>query len=718
MRIWMKKPPSWKSELWREGLAVGNGLTSGLLLGTVGTDRLLVNRFDRWENVPDSTLPDVSYTLQKAREYIQDGDYPAANDLLLDALTNAGYEPKQSSPKEPLTISFAFHHNKGFSHYRRGINLDTGEAFCEYDIGENHLKKTVFASRHQDELVMHLTSTLPVTFEILLPETDELACVCKSFGDGTLEKRGNTLFAVNTTDILLRTKFGELANETSCYDALLACHKPLFETAMGKTTLSLGCGEPNHANELLLDEAFEDKASPELYQKLWAFGRYLFVSGTSENGYPFPLYGLWNGEAEPLWSGHVANENVQMIYWHCATGGYANLMKSLIHYFYRKMPYQQEAAKKLFGCNGIYVSTYTTPINHYPAPMAAVILNCVGVAGWLANQFFEYYRYTHDDALLQSEILPFMTEAAAFYEDYLLYDADGHIEIVPSVSPENSPAQFVPENFDENTMAHPCPVVKNATIDFGIIKELLTNLISVTPAEEARAETWKHILQAIPDYMVTQDGAVKEWQAEELLERNYHRHLSHIYPLFPGKEIHAGSPLFDAFRKAVDTRELGAMSGWAFAHMACIYARLHEAENALSMLNDLAKSCLLPNFFTLHNDWRCSGLTLDFPPCPVQFDALMGTVNAVQEMLLFASDDRVELLPACPAEWSKGEFRAFHIPGGTVDLDWNKQNGDLTVKITALWDLSFTLYFPDWCKRSPQKIKLAKGEVWGDTVAV
>ncbi len=110
----------------------------------------------------------------------------------------------------------------------------------------------------------------------------------------------------------------------------------------------------------------------------------------------------------------------------------------------------RESARKLFGCRGIYVSTYTTPMNSYPTPNVPVIVNYIGCAGWLCRHFYDYYRFTGDEELLRSEILPFMLETAAFYEDYLTHEADGKIRIEPSVSPENSPGRFMPGDFHEH----------------------------------------------------------------------------------------------------------------------------------------------------------------------------------------------------------------------------------------------------------------------------
>jgi alpha-L-fucosidase 2 len=164
-----------------------------------------------------------------------------------------------------------------------------------------------------------------------------------------------------------------------------------------------------------------------------------------------------------------------------------------------------------------------------------------------------------------------------------------------------------------------------------------------------------------------------------------HRHLSHLYPVFPGQEIvKAENPdLFPAFETAVKKRLLGAQSGWSLAHMACIYARLDDGERALECLELLSRSCLLDNFYTLHNDWRNMGICLTVPNAPIQMDANMGVVNALQEMVLYVSPRLIKLLPACPQKWPKGQVSNFRFCTGKISFSWNVATGVFTAELQA-----------------------------------
>ena len=708
-RIWMKKPAQWAGELWRESLPMGNGITSAMLCGSVGCEHLWLNRFDRWEGGWESELPDVSDTLEQTRRLLAKERFHEANDLLSKALRERGYRNELATPTAPVEILLRFESEEPFRRYRREICLDTGEARVQFLQGKARMQRRAFVSRADDQLALELTTDGRMTLRLDKPADERLHLALLTDAPNAIADCGDHFYIRNVERLTVLARFDAEPVQGE-YEELLARHLPLHRQAMGDAELFLS--DEDRPNEAMLDEAMESEAPTELYEKLWRFARYLFVSGTGEAGNPFPLYGLWNGVSKPTWAQNVANENVQMIYWHAPVGGYALLLRPLIHYYFKKMDAFRESARKLFGCRGIYVSTYTTPMNSYPTPNVPVIVNYIGCAGWLCRHFYDYYRFTGDEELLRSEILPFMLETAAFYEDYLTRGADGKIRIEPSVSPENSPGRFMPGDFQEH-MGHPNPVVWNSTMDFAILRELLAHLLELSGAVEMdprRVESWRAILKALPEYMVNSDGAIREWMDEELPDYYRHRHLSHLYPLFPGEEVRRGHPLFDACARAVDLRELGAASGWALAHQSAIYARLGRGERALDCLNTLAKGCLLPNLFTLHNDWRDMGVSLRIDMAPVQLDALMGAANAIQEMLLDVSPGRLALLPACPEKLGCGEIRNWRFPGGRVDMRWNREKRELRAVLKAERPIRLQLVLPEWTGIPAQEIVLRAGE--------
>ena len=179
--------------------------------------------------------------------------------------------------------------------------------------------------------------------------------------------------------------------------------------------------------------------------------------------------------------------------------------------------------------NGIYMTAGTTPGVCKPTQVVPVIINWVGAAGWIAEHYCNYYWYTRDEKYLQKVLLPYLEEVAAFYEDFIEFYPDGSIHFYPSVSPENTPGNFMPP--PEKQMAHPMPTTVNSTIDLAIVKEFFTNMCRLAEEKnlyQDRVAAWKKILDSIPDYQESKDGGIKEWMDSRFDERYHHRHLSHI----------------------------------------------------------------------------------------------------------------------------------------------------------------------------------------------
>ena len=767
--LFQTQPASGLGERWRDATPLGNGITGVSLYGGCRVETLIINRHDLWHHGLDGEIPEVSGCIGKMRELMAAGQYEDACSLMYDALQEAGYRTQNACMRTLAQVTLTFDCSGVYNSYRRTLHMDSGEAEISYRLDQSAYCRRTFVSRRRDLIVSKLDAQEPNSFVaetgFFVSREVELEKMARQMDEETAQYRweGNCLIYSSKNDdglwfglamridsdgvvariensppkitvsggkhstILIAPFSGAKSRKTgenqavrrlnaagNDYDRLFAEHRRLHHRLYAAADVTLYRGRTFHSNEELLDNSRQTECGEELAEKLWRFGRYLFISGTGKDSNPFPLYGLWHAGYQRAWSQNVANENVEIIYWHAAVGGLKELIPSLIHYYYRQMDTAREAARKLFGCRGIFISTYTTPRNCSPTPHVPVIIHFNGVAGWLSRHFYEYYLLTRDEALLEREILPFMLEAAAFYEDFVT-EENGQLVICPSVSPENSPLEFVHTKRPTAT-GHYMPVTKNATVEFAILKELLTNLLALAeyhaiPA--SRVAKWQDMLSKIPPYRINADGAIAEWLDPAMTDNYFHRHLSHVYPLFPGTELEdtGRQDLIPAFRKAVDLRKLGAMTGWSMAHMASIYARLDDGEKAHRMLTMLSKVCLLPNFFTLHNDYRCMGITVesmgDETFAPVQLDAIMGCVNAVQEMLLRVSPKRLYLLPACPVQWSKGSAK-LHIFGGRVDLSWDCSEKKCRAMIRADQDLALTVIMP-W-SRAEQEISLKNGE--------
>ncbi len=772
--LWHKRPADLGGDGWKTALPLGNGTTGALLHGAVGKETLRLTRHDLWAGAAcTGPLPDVSAAIETMRQKMDGGNWPAAQNILMDALKEAGYS--QTIP-EPFPLGQlrmeATDIDAPFRCYRRALQLDKGEAFVRWCAGQCRSLRRCFASQadgavwmcQQDDMprrweltwevcpgktnatVQQLYNTAKVQYTaaglLFTASVDGIAIgavvqVLPGVGcavmprDGYLEIQGSS-FAVKVSTFAHNKKTEWPAVESTdgpqVYENALQDHIALWWPRYTAVTLDMFDGQTETLrgadNAALLDAAYEDNAPAALLEKLWRFARYLFMAGTSESTNPFPLYGLWAGTYGLPWTQNVANENVQMIYSPALTGGCFDAYRALIRYYTGYMDQFRENAQQLFGCRGIFVPAYTAPpaldgsSTAGPAVAVPVILHWISGAGWLSAGFYNYYRYTGDEDTLRRHIFPFMVETARFYLDYVRWGADDHCRIYPSVSPENTPGNLMPSHFKEE-MGHVCPAVENATMDFAVMKQTLTDLllllrrpdlVDIAAPEEMAA--WQQLLAGIPPYQVDADtGAVREWMHPTLTDFDYHRHVSHLYPVFPGNEVRRENDpdLLAAFERAARRRILGSKSGWAFAHMSALWARLGDGEAAVTELDLLCKACLLQNFFTLHNDWRHMGASLaleNFPdPLPMQLDALLGAANALQEMLAYAAGDSLRLLPALPSRLTAGSVQGMYTPQGRLDIKWSAGHGQAV--LTPRVDAPVTVLLPDG---GSQKLQLRRGE--------
>lgn len=741
--ITMKYPSSWHKSLWREGLVSGNGKIGANVYGGTKRESVLINHGALWTRTECNPLPDVSSSLTETRQAMDNGDFNTANWILTNALTANGYNNERDYPLPLAEFNMSFTGFTGFSDYLRAVNMETGEVSSQFREKDVWVKKDLFVSRKDDMIILRIQADKPIlntVFSLDAPkasdssdktyqyakehcriETDSNIIIYKSLNtdkkpygaaikiesaDGDIKNSESRINVNCASDILIKIKVfvnccpdkGTLKFENNSYEYYLNRHIPLHSALYHSAELNL-FENNNFSNEELMLNAYSGKSPNELIEKLWRYGRYLFISGSSKDGFPFSMYGLWCGDYKAVWSHNMANENIQMMYWHTNIGNLEELNKALLEYYISRLDSFKECAKKLYGCKGIFIPAGTTPNMPLPCQLVPVIMNWTGAAGWLAQHYYKYYSYTGDTEYLHSVVLPFMKAAADFYENFIVFDESGYIKIYPSVSPENSPLNFIPK--DNADMAHPMTSAVNSTMDLAIIKELFTNLIELCVEHNIYGEKikiWENIVNSIPEYGVNKDGAIKEWQNNNFEDRYYHRHLSHIYPVFPGDEITTNDEIISAFEKAVDLRDMGAQTGWSQAHMASIYARFNRGNDAMDCLNNLTRSCMQTNFFTLHNDWRRMDLSLEMDAAaPIQLDASMGYVNAVQEMILYSSKKLIKLLPALSDNIQHGKIMNWRFEGGIIDMEWDIQKNEFKAELTATKTFDTAIELPAFC---------------------
>ena len=745
----MHYPASWWRDTWREALVSGNGHMGASFYGGTRLQTIMITNGRLWYGGLEDTLPDVHDALERMRTKMDAGEYREASWEIVNSLKEKGYQTALEFPLPLADIKIEIDPNEGFKGYQRALNMETGEASCQWTDNGVFYRCDGFVSRADDVAVYRIRAReaiisanfrtefhrnpgtpLPetcrtmegnaksealngyLTYQSINTDGLRYGMAVRITSNGKQKIQYGRIYIEDAGEIVLTIRSfimdasGEgvhkaisyLAQLPDSYEVLFSQHVPLHREKYLSARLEFD-GWQNTDNEDLISLAYQEKQPAELMEKMWKFGRYLFISGTGENEYPFSLYGLWGGDYDLIWSHNMANENTQMIYWHSFVGNLAEYHRSLFRYYNERMDIYRKNARNLFGCRGIYMTAGTTPHVSTPSQVVPVIINWVGAAGWIAQHYCIYTSYMpEDEDYIREEICPYLEETAAFYEDFIQYNADGTIKLYPSVSPENTPRNFMPPLTE--MIAHPMPTTINSTIDLAIINEFFTEMIRLGKRYnmyQDRIGCWEKILASIPPFSTNDLGAVREWQAPQFEDRYDHRHLSHIYPVFPGHEINSidHPEEIEKYKKAVSLRKIDAQTGWSMAHMASIYARFNEGEKAAECLDNMAKSCLLPNFFTLHNDWRGMSVTLDMDPAPVQLDAALGYVNAIQEMLVYATEDLVRLLPALPKRLKKGSVQDFQYPGGSITMKWDLENKSFYVSLKAARPHRIRLSLPE-----------------------
>jgi alpha-L-fucosidase 2 len=402
-----------------------------------------------------------------------------------------------------------------------------------------------------------------------------------------------------------------------------------------------------------------------------------------------------------------------MMYWQALRGGMPETLLPLFDLLDRWKDDFRTNARRLWGCRGLVLPLYMGDRGGLKGDFQPHCVYWTGAGAWIASFHWDYWLWTGDRAFLRDRAWPFLREVALFYEDFLYEGPDGLLHAAPAVSPENSPVVEGGAKVD---------VCVDPTMEIALVRELLNHALAAAAElgiDDAQTARWRAMLAKLPPYGTNERGALREWLDPRFGDNDHHRHLSHLYPLFPGREIapHRDAALFAAAKKATEARlatGLPDQTGWSLAHMACVWARLGEGDRALGCLEQLLRCCTGPNLFTRHNDWRGMGVTLEMlhgTTPPIQLDAAYGFSAAVQEMLLGIDESSLRILPALPAAWERGSMKGLRAPGGVkVDISWG--NGEWQAAISLDRDFparGIDVYTPG--SPEPRRVDLKPGDV-------